>query len=269
MSDAKHYTFGDNELAAGRLKLLAEAYGPSTKTFLERLANEPVRHVVDLGCGPGYTTALLGMTFPQAQVLGIDSSTRFITRAREHLNAPSPGHLQNVAFEVHDVTIVPFPGPPAELIFGRFILTHLAEPRAVLRAWAEVARVGARLALEETIALESPDPLFQRYYAMVAEMQRSLGQSMNIGAEMGTFGEGTPWRLETSVAESVQLEAPVAARLHALNIQTWRHQAFVRENYSSAEVDEIAAGLSAVANRRRSAPAVVSHMRQIVLRRAR
>jgi hypothetical protein len=39
MSDSKHYTFGDNDVAAERLRRLAEAYAPSTKAFLAHLAS--------------------------------------------------------------------------------------------------------------------------------------------------------------------------------------------------------------------------------------
>src|SRR5215471_7801964 len=72
------YTFGDSDLAAERLRLLAEAFAPSSRAFLERLAREPAAVAVDLGCGPGYTTALLASLTGARRTVGLDASARFI-----------------------------------------------------------------------------------------------------------------------------------------------------------------------------------------------
>src|SRR5262252_1634950 len=92
-----HYTFGDNDLAAERLRLLAEAFAPSSRAFLARLAREPAAVAVDLGCGPGYTTALLASLTGAQRTVGLDASARFIERARAQ--APCRPAL---AFAVHD-----------------------------------------------------------------------------------------------------------------------------------------------------------------------
>lgn len=265
MSDPVHYTFGDNDVASRRLRFLADAYTASTTAFLHRLAIEPAAQIVDLGCGPGYTTDLLGKAFAQAKVKGLDSSPRFIDQAERSREGRAEDRL---SFAVHDITVTPFPAPPADLLYGRFILTHLAGPDAVVRTWADAAAPRARLALEETIAMESTDPLFLRYYGVVAAMQAALGQSLSIGADMPSIGLGTPWTVELSVVTPVELPARVAARLHSLNIQTWRHQPFVRDNVAASEIDEMAMGLVAVAEGTQSAVPVVCQMRQIVLRRS-
>ncbi len=46
-------------------------------------AVEP-REVVDLGCGPGELTAGLAQRWPQAHIVGVDSSPEMIERARQH-----------------------------------------------------------------------------------------------------------------------------------------------------------------------------------------
>lgn len=43
------------------------------------------RRVVDLGCGPGQLTASLADRWPDAEVLGLDSSPEMIAAAQEHL----------------------------------------------------------------------------------------------------------------------------------------------------------------------------------------
>ena len=59
-------------------------------------AQDP-RIVVDLGCGPGNATALLADWWPDARIVGVDSSPAMIEAAREHA---VPGHVE---FELGDV----------------------------------------------------------------------------------------------------------------------------------------------------------------------
>jgi trans-aconitate 2-methyltransferase len=68
------------------------------RPFVELLARVPARapvRVVDLGCGPGNLTALLGERWPEAHVTGVDSSAEMIESAR--------GLDTGAAFEVGDL----------------------------------------------------------------------------------------------------------------------------------------------------------------------
>jgi trans-aconitate 2-methyltransferase len=69
---------------------------------------------VDLGCGPGWTTGLMAKTLKFERVVGYDTSENFIAQARSK--------IRWAAFDVHDVTSVPFPCGLADLIFCRFLL---------------------------------------------------------------------------------------------------------------------------------------------------
>ena len=55
--------------------------------LLARIPAEAPAHVVDLGCGPGNVTTVLKFRWPDADVLGIDSSAPMLVRAR----AAAPG----------------------------------------------------------------------------------------------------------------------------------------------------------------------------------
>jgi trans-aconitate 2-methyltransferase len=51
--------------------------------LLSRVNLEKVNRVVDLGCGPGNSTALLAERWPAAAITGVDRSAAMIQRARE------------------------------------------------------------------------------------------------------------------------------------------------------------------------------------------
>jgi len=74
----------------------ADERGRPFVELLGRVRAERPRRVVDLGCGPGNLTALLAQRWPEAEVLGLDSSDAMIDAAR----ASSP---DGVAFEVADL----------------------------------------------------------------------------------------------------------------------------------------------------------------------
>jgi trans-aconitate 2-methyltransferase len=53
--------------------------------LLDRVTLERARTVVDLGCGPGNSTELLVRRFPDADVLGLDTSDDMLANARKRL----------------------------------------------------------------------------------------------------------------------------------------------------------------------------------------
>jgi trans-aconitate 2-methyltransferase len=254
------YTFGDNDLAAERLRLLAAAYEPSSRAFIERLGRERPRVAIDLGCGLGYTTALLQALTGATLTIGLDSSSRFLARAWRR----SP---RGVAFAEHDVTRVPFPAPPADLIYGRFIVTHLPDADATLARWADGAAPRGRLALEEVETLAADDPTLTRYYGLVEAMQAARGQRTYIGRDLAALPAGSPWLVERADAVPIALPAVTASRLHAMNFRTWRRDPFIATTVEAAELDRLGAALDELASGTRAAAPVRWRLAQVVLRR--
>jgi trans-aconitate 2-methyltransferase len=265
-SDPNHpdrYTFGDGPIAADRLALLAATYEPSSARLLRVCASLAPRRAMDLGCGPGYSTRLLHALAAPAGTVGVDSSPHHVARARA--SAP-PG----IEYAVHDVTVAPLPGEsPPDLLYCRFLLTHLRDPARALAAWAAAAADDrAALVVEETAEMSSTHPAFRLYYALVAQLQRHYGQELAIGCTLDRALAGSGWHVEISVTRELALPAPRMARLHLLNLATWRHDPFARASFSSQLLDELAAELEAIAAGAAAAPDVRHSLRQLVLMKA-
>ncbi|KAL2672876.1 hypothetical protein Neosp_013592 [[Neocosmospora] mangrovei] len=96
------------------VKFLNERTQPAVDLLSRVPATSPKR-VVDLGCGPGNSTAVLAERYPNADLSGIDSSPDMIRKAKETL----PG----VAFDVADLQTYK-PDGPIDVI--RQLLEHLA-----------------------------------------------------------------------------------------------------------------------------------------------
>ena len=254
------YTFGDNDLAAERLRLLAEAFAPSSRVFASRLGRQPVRLAIDLGCGPGYTTGLLHAATGAAATIGLDSSPRFLARAWRQRS-------RGVAFAEHDIARVPFPTPAADLIYGRFIVTHLADAGAAIARWAEAITPRGRLALEEVDAMTSDDPTLIRYYELVEAMQAARGQRTYVGRELPALAPAETFVVERADVAPVVLPAAVAARLHALNFRTWRENPFIVGNVDAGELERLGDALDALASGARHAAPVRWRMAQVIFRK--
>src|SRR5438128_2733129 len=82
-TEQRAYLFGDNDLAAARLALLAEVFAPSSREFLQRFGGWRPRRICDVGCGPGLTTRLLAETFAGSEVVGVDTSEQFLRLAEQ------------------------------------------------------------------------------------------------------------------------------------------------------------------------------------------
>ena len=258
---SEHYTFGDTDLAAQRLRLLARVFEPSSARLLGGLADAGGALGVDLGCGPGYTTKLVAEHVALERVVGLDQSPRLLERAARESAS------ERVSFEQCDVSIAPFPIPRADFLYSRFLLTHLSDPAAVVHAWAGAALPNARLVLEETAYMRGEHPAFPRYYALVERMQAHYGQRMYIGQELARLSASPDWLVESVQIAPSQLPAQDMASLHFHNLQTWSSDAFAKANYDATELRDLGRELEQIANGELFAPPVSLGMGQAILRR--
>jgi trans-aconitate 2-methyltransferase len=163
-----NYAFGDSDLARERMGLVADTFAEPTRDLLTALPPGDRRYVLDLGCGPGYTTALLVERFPHAFVTGIDGSDAMVAEARTRV----PG----AQFAVGDVTV-----PivlPAHIVYARLLLGHLPDQHAALATWASPLRGGGLLVCEEPVRYRSDLDVFTRYEAAVTEVVAARGATL-------------------------------------------------------------------------------------------
>ncbi len=254
------YLFGDSDLAARRLELLARVFDDSTRTFLLRAASGNAwRLAVDLGCGPGFTTRLIAQTLQCDHVVGFDRSESFIKLAR----AVGP---ERVSFTRHDITAVPFPCGDAEMVFCRFLLTHLEDPEAIVARWATQLNPGGLMIIEEVETIQTTHPVFARYLQIVEAMLASQSNRLYVGSLVGALG--SPGRLKPLLNEirTVPVRSCDAAGMFVLNMDAWKDSEFVRVNYPRESILELETALARIAAEPSPAREIVWKMRQAMFR---
>jgi SAM-dependent methyltransferase len=251
------YKFGDSAIAAERLQLLAVAFEPSSRAFLAGLQPRQPQTIADLGCGPGYTTRMLAELFPSASVRGIDSSERFIALAECKA-------AKSTVFEVADVT-QPLPGAPYDLIYARYLLTHVPDFQRAMSYWSTRLTHDGAIAIEENQWIETQQPAFGEYLAIVSAMLAEDGQRLFVGAELDALDNYGSLRKTTSALTLVSLSRRVAAGLFLPNLQTWRSRPFIQRNYDATTIERLEVGLQSLVHDAVDSPAITFGLRQMVL----
>jgi SAM-dependent methyltransferase len=110
-----------------------------SEAALAAAAAKPGENVLDVGCGTGSTTAELAhKVAPGGKVLGVDISEGLVGAARQH-------KLDNLKFEIGDVTSFPFETAAFDLVFSRFGVMFFGDPVAAFRNLRRALRPNGRL----------------------------------------------------------------------------------------------------------------------------
>ena len=255
------YAFGDTDLAARRLTLLAATFAESSRAFMGEAARTGLRLAADLGCGPGYSTHLLASALEPAHAVGLDNSESFLDLAR-------PTASDRVSFHLHDITTGPFPSGPCDLLFSRFELTHLQRPEAVIELWGGQLGAGGRLLMEEVEYIGTSHPVFTSYLEIQQAMLTGQGNSLYIGPVLDALPAPASLKRCSSNVRTVPIPADRAATMFHMNLGTWRRNDFVQRTFDPSDLDDLDSDLAAIAAGRLAVSPLEWSLRHIVMERS-
>lgn len=257
-ASAGEYIFGDSDLAARRLALLAATFAKSTRQFLLTRARPAPEFAIDLGCGPGHTTELIRATVGPARLLGVDSSPTFVAVAAKRIADDRTRLL------CADALDLPLEVTDADLIFARMLLTHLRDPLAAIDLWRGRLSERGRLLVEEVDSIETEDATLSGYLDLQRELLAANGLALEVGPRLAEGLRDHP-ALGADLVTALLVPAPVAARMFAMSFETSRRRPEVTESQGADELDAVAQGLERIAQGEAEAPPVIWRLRQLVL----
>lgn len=146
--------------------------------------------LLDVGCGPGYTTFdLRRLVGDEGRVVGVDISQRFV----EHLNRRKQEmNISNVAAFVSNVEEIELPEADFDGAFARWVLCFVAHPERVVEGVARALKPGAAFVVQdycryEGVTVAPWSDIFARVYGAVATAWRERGGDPDVGSRVPTL----------------------------------------------------------------------------------
>lgn len=198
MSEAGEYLLGTQDPELERLRIQHEIWRAPMFELLDAAGFGAGQRLLDLGCGPGWSSVELARRAgPAGFVLARDSSPRMIAAAAARAAAAGVDWIQT---ECADAAA---PLPPASFdgAYARWIFCWLPDPRPALRAVARALRPGGRLAVADylryapDIALRPSGRAFQRGIEAVEASWRAAGGDPRIGENLPQMLEESGFRI--------------------------------------------------------------------------
>jgi trans-aconitate 2-methyltransferase len=156
-----------------------------------RIPTDTPRRIVDIGCGPGNSTAVLARRFPEARVLGIDNSREMIDAAR----AAYP----ELEFACCDAaTELETLGTDFDVVFSNACIQWVPDHPALIPRMLGLLRKGG------TLAVQIPHNFDEPIHRIIAEVSATWlsGRTPRV---FYTLTPGEYYDILTAAASSVSL----------------------------------------------------------------
>lgn len=191
----------------GRLRLLSRIMAPTTNGLFDRVGIPEGAQCLDTGCGGGDVALEMARRVgPNGRVVGVDIDATVIEIARGE--ALERG-VTNAEFQVADINNR-FADRAFDVVFARFVLTHMTRPERVVENMLAALRPGGLILVEDIDFrghfCHPPSAAFQRYMELYTMVARNHGGDPNIGPRL-------PSLLSLSGATQVQVSAAAPCAL--------------------------------------------------------
>ncbi|MBT2587210.1 trans-aconitate 2-methyltransferase [Arthrobacter sp. ISL-95] len=190
--------------------------------LVARVSSLQPAKVVDLGCGPGNLTATLVERWPEARVVGIDSSEEMLLRAESLTHGYFPRQSLHkgpakLTFEHGDIAEWN-PDADTDVVVTNAVLQWVPGHQEMLAGWLRVLKPGAWFAMQVPGNFTSPSHTLMRNLAESRKWSGRLGGVLRhddaVGSPADYLGimldagcEADAW--ETTYQQVLQGEDPV------------------------------------------------------------
>ena len=229
-----------------RLQLIANALRPSTLRLLQSAGIQEGSVCLDVGCGGGdVTLELARLVGPCGTVVGIDMDDIKLSLAQQDA---AQERLGNVTFNLCDATALEADST-YDLVYARFLLTHLPEPQRVVQQMVRATKPGGVVVLEDlnhaAIVSYPACEAVNRYITFYNQVAGLKGADPEIGPKL-------PELLRQAGAEAIQVQVAqptflegAAKRIHQVTLDNITEAVIAGGLATASEVAGVMAELEA------------------------
>jgi ubiquinone/menaquinone biosynthesis C-methylase UbiE len=253
------YAISGGEADADRLARQARVMARATGAFLARAGLRPGWRCLDLGCGDGQVTLEMARAVaPSGEAVGVDLDGAAVEIARRSASAAAlPARF------VRGDAVRPPAGAGFDLAFARLLLSHLADPSAVLRAMRSAVRPGGVVAVEDlftgTLRSEPPVAALDRLQEVYSATVRRHGGDPTIGPRLPALFAAAGLEDVREETVSNPMRTPEEKVFLAELLDNMRGSILDAGVVDAAELDELRAAVAAAA----ADPGTIFHQARI------
>ncbi|MDO8732010.1 MAG: methyltransferase domain-containing protein [Actinomycetota bacterium] len=175
--------------------------------LISRVSAASPARVVDLGCGTGSTTAILAQRWPDAEVLGIDSSTEMLEKATSMPDLPA-----NLHFEQMDIAAW-MPTPGVDVVVTNAAMQWIPESVELMPHWFAAMDEGAWFAMQVPHSAQLPWHVLLNRLVRSDRWREQLGDEIRAGGQVAALAD----YLELMLASGLEAQAWETEYLHVLS----------------------------------------------------
>lgn len=181
------YMLKTGEAAASRLNKQHEVMKENSIEQLQRAGLSRGQTVFDIGCGSGAMTTYLAQQVGEAGlVYAIDISPEQLEVTRKAVE--SAGFSNVIYIEGDILNASTLPNVKADIIYLRYVLMHLLEPKKAVAVMKSCLKAGGAVVGQESILSEASTepkvPVVERIKSMRSEIGKRLGVDSDIGKNL-------------------------------------------------------------------------------------
>jgi ubiquinone/menaquinone biosynthesis C-methylase UbiE len=140
------YIISGGQEGKSRLNVLSDILSSYTKTLLEKDGPISGKTFLDVGCGGGNVSLMAArMVGETGSVTGIDFDKEIISLAQK--DAVKEG-IKNITFEAISAEDITY-NNQFDIVYARFLLSHLKSPMQVLQNMARNAKPGGKIIVQD------------------------------------------------------------------------------------------------------------------------
>lgn len=183
MKQVGNYIISGGTDGKSRLNVLSEVLYPYTRSLLQAAGLASGMSFLDVGCGGGNVALMAAdMVGSAGSITAVDFDEDIIA-----LNRQTAADMQNVDFRAMSVYDVDFE-EQYNMVYARFLLSHLTEPQRVLDNMLRSAKAGGSIVVEDVQFsghfCHPACPAFDQYVQLYSTAAIQRGQDPEIGARL-------------------------------------------------------------------------------------
>ena len=184
MAVDKNYILGSDLEELNRLHFQHKVWSREAFTLWDKMALTLGKHILDMGCGPGYTSFdLATIVGSEGKVVGIDKTEGYIQYAKEQT---LHRHLDQLSFIMTGIIDSNFDDNSFDAVYSRWVLSWIKDVEEVIAKVAKTIKPGGLFMFQEylnwgTLAIYPQTKEVNTVIAACRESWVQMDSEINIG----------------------------------------------------------------------------------------